>query len=158
MADEPDQNSGLNFNLIIAVILSVLLATGSSYFMLMKFGGLGSSSQEGDNKEQTKSEEIKKLGPTHNLNQFLVNLSESNSYVKIKISVEVSNSEVITEIQNRTPQIRDIIISILRSKKMKDINNNPAAKDLREEIRTRVNQNLAEGKVTNVFFTEFVVQ
>ncbi|MBM7555349.1 flagellar basal body-associated FliL family protein [Halanaerobacter jeridensis] len=162
MADEENENNndnGFNLSLIIAVVLSVVLATSLSYFMMMKFGGLGNGNAEnGTEESKKKKEEVKKIGPTHNLDQFLVNLSGSNSYVKIKISVEVDNKDVIEEIQNRTPQIRDTIISILRSKEMKDISNNPSAKKLRQEIRNRVNQHLAQGKVTNVFFTEFVVQ
>lgn len=153
MAEE--DNSALNFSLIIAVVLSVVLATSLSYFMMMKFGGLTNGEQKGEPKQQ---EEVKKLGATHSLNQFLVNLSESNSYVKLSISVEVSNKDVINEIKNRNPQIRDTVISILRSKKMEDISDNPSARKLREEIRKNINQNLAKGKVTNVFFTEFVVQ
>lgn len=161
MAEEENEDkgngNGLNLTLIIAVVLSVVLATGLSYFMMVKFGGLGSN---GEKEEAKKAEQnkVKKLGPTHTLQQFLVNLSGSNSYVKIKISVEVNNEKVIEEIQNRSPQIRDTIISILRAKQMKDIQGNPSSRDLREEIRTKVNKHLAKGKITNVFFTEFVIQ
>ena len=163
MAEEENSNqdngNGFNLSLIIAVVLSVVLATSLSYFMLMKFGGLANNNgQQNEEQEKKQEEKVKKLGPTHSLSQFLVNLSGSNSYVKLKISVEVDNQEVISEIQNRTPQIRDTIISILRTKEMKDINSNPSAKQLRQEIRTGINENLANGKVTNVFFTEFVVQ
>lgn len=162
MAEEENENNGgngLNLSLIIAVVLSVVLATSLSYFMMMKFGGLANGdSKNGTEESKEEKKQVKKLGPTHNLDQFLVNLSGSNSYVKIKISVEVDNKDVISEIQNRTPQIRDTIISILRAKEMKDISSNPSAKKLREEIRNNINENLAQGKVTNVFFTEFVVQ
>ena len=158
-AESEDTGNGFNLTIIIAVVVSVVLATGLSYFMMMRFGGLGGSSQEESSQEETKQEnEVKQLGPTHSLEQFLVNLSGSNSYVKLQISVEVNNEDVIQEIQNRSPQIRDIIISILRSKRMEDIQGNPGVKSLRSEIRSEVNKNLANGKVTNVFFTEFVIQ
>ncbi|MGM0370613.1 MAG: flagellar basal body-associated FliL family protein [Bacillota bacterium] len=158
MAEEgTNQNNGFNISMIIAIVLSVLLATGMSYFMMMRFGGLSTNQEEQTEEEETKKE-VQRLGPTHNLEQFLVNLSESNSYVKINIAVEVDKEEVIEEIETRSPQIRDTVISILRSKKIKTIQDNPQAKDLREEIRTAINQYLADGSVTNVFFTEFVVQ
>jgi flagellar FliL protein len=156
--EEANQNNGFNLSIIFAIVLSVLLATGLSYFMMMRFGGLSPAGGEKSQEEEETKKEVKKLGPTHNLEQFLVNLSESNSYVKINIAVEVNNQEVISEIQTRSPQIRDVVISILRAKKMETIQNNPQAKDLREEIRTAINQYLANGNVTNVFFTEFVVQ
>ncbi|MGM0501127.1 MAG: flagellar basal body-associated FliL family protein [Bacillota bacterium] len=152
--DNQNDNGGFNFNLIIAVVLSVLLATGVSYFMMVKFGGLGNGEQE----EQEQEEKVKELGPTHSLDQFLVNLSGSNSYVKLKIALEVDNEDVIEEIDDRSPQIRDTIISILRSRKMEEIKGDSSAQSLREEIRNKINQLLANGQVTNVFFTEFVVQ
>ncbi|MFO7819618.1 MAG: flagellar basal body-associated FliL family protein [Halanaerobacter sp.] len=152
-----EKDNGLNLTLIIAVVLSVVLATGASYFMMMKFGGLGNNGEE-DNGKESQKKEVEELGPTHDLEQFLVNLSGSNSYVKLKISVEVDNEKVIEEIEDRSPQIRDIIISILRSKEMEDVQKSPAAKALRSEIRTKINENLAKGKITNIFFTEFVIQ
>ncbi|GAB6098888.1 flagellar basal body-associated FliL family protein [Halanaerocella petrolearia] len=148
-----EENNGTNYILLgVIVLLSVGLAMGGSYFMLMKFGGI--------NNDQPKQEEktAKKLGPTSKLSQFLVNLADGRQYVKVNIVFELSSEEVIKEIKNRKPQIRDNIISILRTKTYKEITSKKGTRNLRTEIMKQINKFLLKGKVTNVFFTEFVVQ
>ncbi|TDX51922.1 flagellar basal body-associated FliL family protein [Orenia marismortui] len=144
-----DEKKGLN--LIIVVVLTVLLATGSSYFMFTKLGGMN------NNKEEV-NKASKELGPTTSIGEFLVNLADGRRFIKVNITLEVSNDEVVSEIGERTPQVRDAIISILRNKDTKNINSNDGVRKLRMEIMDQINQNLLKGKITNVFFTEFVVQ
>ena len=153
---EENGNGGVNYILLVViVVVSVLLATGGSYFMLLKFGGLNDNNK----KEKTETKEtIKKLGPTTKLSQFLVNLSDGQQYIKVNITFEVNNEKVVEEVTNRKPQIRDTIISILRTKKYKEITSNKGTRELRTEIMNNVNRVLVKGKITNVFFTEFVVQ
>ena len=149
-----DENQGVSYILIVIIVLSsVVLASGASYFMLFQFGGLNSNQQP---EEETTTG--KKLGPTTNLNQFLVNLADGRQYVKMNISFEVSNQETVTEIKERKPQVRDKIISILRTKTHQEITSNQGTRKLRTEVMTQINQILLKGKITNVFFTEFVVQ
>ncbi|GAB6137646.1 flagellar basal body-associated FliL family protein [Halanaerobaculum tunisiense] len=149
-----DENQGISYILIVIIVLfSVVLASGASYFMLFQFGGLNSNQQVAE--EATAD---KKLGPTTNLDQFLVNLADGREYVKMNISFEVSNQETVTEIEERKPQVRDRIISILRTKNHQQITSNQGTRKLRTEVMEQVNQILLKGKITNVFFTEFIVQ
>ncbi|AGB40638.1 flagellar basal body-associated protein [Halobacteroides halobius DSM 5150] len=149
-----ENNGGVNYIVIaLIVILAVGLAMGGSYFMLLKFGGLNDGQQE-----KTAKTTAKKLGPTTKLNQFLVNLSNGNRFIKINVVFEVSNKATIKEIKDRNPQIRDAIISILRTKSYKEITSTRGTRKLRTEIMNDINKLLLKGKITNVFFTEFVVQ
>lgn len=154
MSDE-DKKGGMNFSLIVAIVVSVMLATGSSYFMMTKFGGLSTN----NNSQQAKAEsDMEELGPTSEIGQFMVNLAGGRRFIKVNMVFEVSNQKVIEEISQRTPQIRDTIISILRTKEYDTINSSGGSRRLRTEIMNTINKKLLKGKVTNVFFTEFVVQ
>ena len=149
-----DEKEGSKFNIItmvIVILLSVLLATGASYFMVTKLGGFNQQNAEA---EKT----TKELGPTSPIGQFLVNLSDGRRFVKVNIVLEVSNEDAVKEIKKRTPQVRDSIISILRSKDYKEITSEQGTRILRTKIMNEINKHLLEGKVTNVFFTEFVIQ
>ncbi|SDB99458.1 MULTISPECIES: flagellar basal body-associated FliL family protein [unclassified Candidatus Frackibacter] len=143
---------GQNFKLMVVlmVVLSLVIAAGTSYFMLKQLGG-GIKTTEA-------KRSVTKLGPTHKVGDFIVNLAGGSRYVRLNLSLEVSNEEVISELKKRKPQVRDAIISILRNKEQDDINSQAGTRDLREEIRKSLNKFIPKGEVTNVFFTEFVVQ
>ena len=147
------EDSGQNFKLmlVVMILLSLLIAAGTSYFMLQQLGGNGQSNNQAN---QTAT----KLGPTYKVGKFTVNLSDDSRYLIMNLVLEVSNEDVIKKLESRNPQVRDAVISIVRTKESKDINTRAGTKALRKQIRTELNKFIAEGKVTNVFFTEFVVQ
>lgn len=93
------------------------------------------------------------------LETFVVNLAGDNGskYIKVDIELELSNTEVVTEIEKRKPQVRDIIITLLSSKAYSQINS-PEERDLlREEIRTTINGFLITGKVQKIYFSQFII-
>ncbi|MBM7623512.1 flagellar basal body-associated FliL family protein [Sporohalobacter salinus] len=147
------EDAGQNFKLmlVVMVLLSLVIAAGTSYFMLQQLGGSGQGSNQA-NKTATK------LGPTYKAGNFTVNLSNDRRYLRMDLVLEVSNEDVIKKLKSRNPQIRDAVISIIRTKKTEDINTKAGTKALREQIRSELNKLISEGRVTNVFFTEFVVQ
>ncbi len=149
MSDEQGESFGM-IKLVVVVVLSVLLATGTSYFMFNKLVGADDIDKAGA--------DVRELGPTCDIGQFLINLANGRRFIKLSIVLEVSNDKVIKELGKRKPQVRDNIISTLRKKDYKDITSSQGDRRLRTEIMNKINEHLLEGKVTNVFFTEFVVQ
>lgn len=146
-----DETQNFKLMLIAMVVLSLIIAAGTSYFMLSQLGG--NVTQKSKNQES-----VTKLGPTYKVGNFTVNLAGGRRFVRVNLAVEVSDKAVTEELKGRNPQVRDAIISILRNKKEKDINTQSGARDLREQIRKQLNKFVSEGKISNVFFTEFVVQ
>ena len=100
----------------------------------------------------SESNHIGKIVP---LDSFVVNISdrERDRYLKLKTELELSD-----ELDQRMPQIRDLIISLLGSKSFEEVRTIEGKNFLREEILLRINSLLVSGKVKRVFFTEFVVQ
>jgi flagellar FliL protein len=146
-----DEGQNIKLMIVVMLVLSLAIAAGTSYFMLTKLTG-NSSKAEAEGK-------INELGPTYKVGEFIVNLADGSSqFIRLNLSVEVNNEDIVEELKRRDPQIRDTIISILRDKQEEDISSKSGTRDLREEIRTELNKFISEGKITNVFFTEFVVQ
>ncbi len=91
---------------------------------------------------------------------LIVNPAGSNGerYLKATISLETHDPELIREIEKRMPQIKNQVNSILSSKAIEQVQTNEDRERLRQEIQTRVNALLTTGKVSNVYFEEFVYQ
>lgn len=100
------------------------------------------------------------LGPMLPLDPFIVNLSEpaGKRFIKVTMEFELSSRELENEVKNKLPQFKDHIITVLSSKSLEDVITAEGKFKLKEEIMSRVNQNLKTGVIRNVFFTEFVVQ
>ncbi len=100
------------------------------------------------------------IGPMYPLNQFIVNLfSEDGSrYLKTTINLELSIPELATELDSKKPLIRDIIIKALSAKSYEEISTIAGKESLKDEIVANVNTVLKDGKINNVFFTDFVIQ
>ena len=74
------------------------------------------------------------------------------------MDLELEKLELEDEVKKRLPQIRDSILMILSTKSFEDINSVAGKITLRDEIQDKINGYLALGKITNVYFKEFVVQ
>ena len=100
------------------------------------------------------------LGPIHALDTFIVNLADEggNRYLRVTMDLELGNPELETEIVNRLPQVRDSILMILPSKQFSDISSVQGKIALRDEMIEALNRFLTQGKITNIYFKEFVVQ
>lgn len=157
MAEE-EGNNGLIRLIIIAVSIVIVLSIIG--FVMVKFVNpeqinLGSVTGE-EGKQEKQAEEI---GPTYELGDFTVNFAEEQNYQFLKASIvfEISHNKLNEELNKRNPQIRDLIISILRAKNPEDIKT-PSNENIKSEIKTKVNDRLNTGEVENVWFTQLVIQ
>ena len=100
------------------------------------------------------------IGPIYPLETFIVNLADprGKKYLKTKLELELDMPIVVQEIDQRLPQFRDTILTILSSKSFEEIQQLEGKYQLRAEIMTMLNQYLTSGEITNIYFTEFIVQ
>jgi len=147
--------------IVIIVLLLVLLVVGGlvAYFLL----------SGGDEEEQVEPQKVEKkkkvsnmteIGPIYPLDGFIVNLLSNNSsrYLKCKIDLELDAPELQEEVDKKLPAIRDLIIRILSSKTVEEIQTSKGKEKLKEEIKRKINEFLTTGEIRNVYFTEFVIQ
>jgi len=160
--EEKKEGGGNNLLLIvIIVLLLVLLIVGGlvAYFLL----------SGGDEEEQVEPQKVEKkrkvsnmteIGPIYPLDGFIVNLLSNNSsrYLKCKIDLELDSPELQEEVDKKLPAIRDLIIRILSTKTVEEIQTSKGKEKLKEEIRRKINEILTTGEIRNVYFTEFVIQ
>lgn len=94
------------------------------------------------------------------LEPFIVNIYDGQElrYLKVKVEMEMANPAIKPELDGRLAAMRDAILVVLTSKTLQDIQDIQGKNQLREEILTAVSKIVAQGKVTKIYFTDFVIQ
>jgi len=162
--EEKNEKGGSKVLLIVIVVLLLLLLIiggAVAYFLL-------SSNDSQNNPDQAKQEKVEKkkqsdlaqMGPIYPLDKFIVNLLSNNSerYLKCKISLELDAPDLQKELDKKLPAVRDMIIQILSSKTVEEIQTARGKEKLKEEIKRKLNAMLTTGEIKHVYFTEFVIQ
>jgi len=165
MAEEKtEEKSGGSKKTLFIIIGGVVLIAGvavGAYFAGSKIGG-GDNGEKAVAQAAVKDANVKgdELGPLVPMEDFIINImdDQGSRYLKASITMEMSNPTVVDEVQRRAPQIRDAVLLLMGSKTFDEIRDLQGKLQLRSEIIARVNEFLHDGKVNNIYFTDFVVQ
>ena len=92
----------------------------------------------------------------------LVNLAnvggERPQYLKVKIVLELPDSNMIQQVQPVMPRVMDSFQTYLRELRPTDLDGSAGLYRLKEELTRRVNYAIAPNRVNAVLFKEIVVQ
>ena len=149
-SEEPKKKKfNLKLIIIISGALAVIIAGAIGGFYFFK---------KGESKASPVQQPV--VVATWPMEAFIVNIQDGNSerYLKLVIQLEVSDATVIPELEQLKPRLRDTILDLLTPKTYKELMDLAGKQRLREDIAGRINNILTKGKVTKVFFTDFVVQ
>lgn len=143
----------------LIVLLIVVVVLGGGGFYVWKSGLLTGSAKK-KAMAATAAQPKLEIGPTRSMDTFIVNLADPSGkrYLKVKMDLELSDEKLIPEMDKRLPQLRDAILTTLSSKTFEDIAGQDGKIQLRAEMMAMLNQVLKSGKITNIYFTEFIVQ
>ena len=163
---EDDQSSdkpGGKRKLLIIIAVVLLLALGG--IAAAYFTGLLQPIIEWITGEEATEEEEKKIDRENvvffPLEELIVNLdtgSRKSTFLKIKVSLELTDGRDISRIESVMPRIMDNFQVYLRELRIEDLKGSAGMYRLREELLTRVNAAIAPAKVQDVLFREMLVQ
>ncbi len=160
--------------IIIGLVLVLLLGGGgaAAYFLLAGKKG------EGAEKEAKPKKREEPIFVT--LEPFVVNLAgDVQHYLQVGIDLRTADAKVGEDVKVHLPEVRNAVLLLLSSKRPEDVATLEQKNQLREEIRTAVNEPLgfeapkkhgegkkgekekvieAEAGVLEVLLTSFVVQ
>jgi len=141
----------------VAIALVMIIISGTvAYFIAQRVGTPPAA-------EKISPEAVEKAKPYwyFALEPFSINTSDIDEphFVKLTLALgyEVGKVDLQTELNQRRPQIRDIVIKIVGSKRYTDLNTQDKREALKDEIKNSINDILINGKIKNVVFTEFVL-
>lgn len=171
------KKSGNMLLIIIIAVLVLVLVIGGVIFALMSGNSDAEATTqhasstheeapadgEHDSKPKTSGhgeESFSEIGIMFPLDIFTVNLlSESGRrYLKVEMNLELEGEEMALELETKKPVLRDVIIRILSGKSLEEVSTVKGKESLKEEILADLNQRVKDGKIKNVYFTDFVVQ
>lgn len=95
------------------------------------------------------------------LDGFVVNLKTENSskrYLKITIALGCINKKDIKRLEEKQYQIRDIVITTLRSKNIDLLSSEDGEDQVKEELATNINSLFQPDIEMNVYYTEYIIQ
>ena len=161
----------------VAVILGVV-------FMMMGKGDKKEAAKEGEAKTEAKAEgghgggekkaegghgggaaagkegAAAAAGNTYALEPFIVNIYDGQElrYLKVKVELDMVGPGVRADLDLRLAAVRDAILVLLSAKTLQDVQDVQGKNQLKDEILGAVNKFIPPGKVSKVYFTDFVVQ
>ncbi|PHR29442.1 MAG: flagellar basal body protein FliL [Desulfotalea sp.] len=167
MADQKDDSApekGGNKKLFIiigAIVAILMIGGGVGGYLLLK--PEPPAPEELDPGLQVPVPDLTKkaeIGPMVSIDEFVVNIISGDTphYVKASFTVELSNEEVQPEVEQRMPQVRDAILLLIGNKTFEELQDLQGKRQLKAELKSKINSFLQSGKVRAIYFTNFVVQ
>lgn len=153
----------LDLKLIIGAVALVILATvGSAFTTYLIFGGTGSALSSSEPAAVNDANGPRPVGPMFEVGDFTVNISTPTAqprFIRTGIVLELNNERGLRqELESRHPQVRDRIISILRTRSIEQLNGSRGLEELRRDIVQSINELLPRGEVVDAFFMDLVIQ
>jgi flagellar FliL protein len=160
--DQPQEEKKKSSISIVQIIIIVLLVAvlGLGGFIAWKLINL--EIPVAQNEQQLATEDIPEAGPgiLIDMENITINLADEDEsrFLRVKMKLEVENEESKLKVDTYTVQIKDLIITILSSKRFDDVRTPQGKYDLKEELVYRINSLLSGEVVKNMYFSDFVAQ
>lgn len=142
--------------LVVTVLLVLTIGLAAGFFMM--WSKISTLNTPGNPATATQGQAT--LGALFSLDTFIVNLAdqERSRYLRVTMDLELLEAADAETINQRLPQVRDSILMVLPSKRYADIASMEGKTALRDEIIGKLNGLFPRSVISNIFFSEFVVQ
>ncbi len=156
-AEKSEKKAGKKKLIMIAVPVVLLLIGAGLWFtgILPHLFGL-------DKHEQQAKEAAKPVPPSYiELPEMVANLNSNlrkPSYVKLLARVEVPKPGDVEKVKAALPRLQDIMQTYLREMRPEELRGSAGTYRLREELLARANAAVAPAEISDVLFTQMLVQ
>jgi len=151
--EKPVKKSGVMLKWIIIGAVSLCIVAAAVGGGLYYFHGAETAKK----KPQAPPPIIGTLWP---MEPYIVNLRDNNGerYLKVVLQLEMSNPELLSELNLLKPKLRDSTLDLLSTRSYQELQEFSGKQKLREDIMIRLNSFLTSGKIVRIYFTDFVIQ
>ena len=137
--------------LIAAVVLLAGLGAGG-WFLAPRFLGAKGAPEEAHAEE-----------PVHHvvpLGSIVVNVNDPDTrrYVKVGVEIGVPTEAVAKEVEKHKSQLLDLLVTVFSTAELETLESGHGRTELKEELLSRIKDELKLAKVAKVYFTEFLIQ
>lgn len=154
--EEPPKKAGKRKLILIAVPVLLLLVGGGLWFtgILPHLFGM--------DKHQQQAQDAKPVPPSYiDIPEMVANLNTNShkpSFVKLIARLEVPKPEDVEKVKAAMPHLQDMMQTYLREMRPEELRGSAGTYRLREELLARANAAVAPANVTDVLFTQMLVQ
>jgi flagellar FliL protein len=156
----PAKKGGKRMLTLIAAPLVVLLLVGSGLWFTGILPHLLGMEKHGE--KAGGAEAARSVPPSYiDIPEMIANLNSANhkpSYVKMAARVEVPKPEDVEKVRAALPRLQDMMQTYLREMRPEELRGSAGTYRLREELLVRANAAVAPAKVSDVLFTQMLVQ
>jgi flagellar FliL protein len=159
------ENMNKKMLMIVAATALIFGGVGVGASGLLKKGG---GDDSGDSHKPRKAHKASKShgseggesGHTVALDDFVVNLADSEvqHYLKSSVSLALSDPALEEQVKTSTPQLRDAILMLMSRHTYAELQKAKGKIELKESIKEKANELLGDESVTSVYFTAFAMQ
>jgi flagellar FliL protein len=150
--------SGKRKLILLAVPIVLILAVAGLWFTGILPHLLGMDKPK---EQQADKEPPKPVPPSYvDLPEMIANLNGTHkpAYVKLLARVEVPKPEDVDKVKGAMPRLQDIFQTYLREMRPEELRGSAGTYRLREELLVRANAAVAPARVSDVLFTQLLVQ
>lgn len=155
--EKPAKKAGKG-KLILPAVPIVLLLAGAGLW----FSGILPLLLGKDKHEDHAAEAAKPVPPSYiDVPEMVANLNSGTrkpSYVKLSARIEVPKPDDVEKVKAALPRLQDIMQTYLREMRPEELRGSAGTYRLREELLVRANAAVAPAKVSDVLFTQMLVQ
>ena len=146
--------------ILLSSLIVLIVLGGGAFFYIKDSGEQPEDPTSGEGAEDALEEAAEAKRINFPLENFVVNLADPGGrrYLSTAIVLELENKEMLPSLEKKIPEIRDRILMILPTQTFKDIQSVDGKDSLRNTLIGALNSVLSQGKITNIYFQEFVVQ
>ena len=166
-APTEEKKKGRKRLLLLSVGILILVGAGSAGAFFWMSGGEGKevepAAAEGEHGGQGAAGEKGEVGGVLSLEPFIVNLAdpEGDRYIKCTMRLVLDRAgaaESVRADELAITRIRDRVLTLLSSKAFSQVATLEGKEILRKEIKAQVSSVLRSAAVSEVYYTEFIVQ
>lgn len=136
-------------------VVALIVLGGAAAFFLGVFSSKPAHPEAAAHAEPVKTTMFVDL-PDMTVN--LSNVDQRATYLKVKVSLEVSNKETVEKITPVLPRVLDAFQVYLRELRVTDLDGSAGLYRVKEELQRRINTTIAPARVDAVLFKEILVQ
>lgn len=172
---DEDKKEGKGSKLIIillAAIIVLLVAGGAIYYFVFSKkpaantnGNVNANAVQQTSNGMVTTTDVDEQ--TYSFTEITTNLADTDAEKFIKTDVALgydpnTNKKLQAELEDKTaiktPILRAEIVGVLRSKKAADFSDQKKLEQIETEILNKVNTHLKNGRVSNIYFSNLVIQ
>jgi flagellar protein FliL len=144
--------------IILIAVPVVLLLVGAGLW----FTGILPHMLGMDKQDEKVGEAAKQVPPSYlDIPEMIANLNNNMhkvAYVKLSARVEIPKPEDVEKVKAALPRLQDMMQTYLREMRPEELRGSAGTYRLREELLVRANVAVAPAKISDVLFTQMLVQ